>query len=565
MAALEDTGEPAPWPGWFRGFREGQEDACKEVVEAFRAGARVVFLDAPTGAGKTLIAEMVRRELAERCVYVCSSRQLQQQFLADYPYARLLEGRANYPTVDMPWPTYTAEDCTGKGCRWCPSHLVCPYAVAKREALDAELAVLNTAYLLAEANSRGSFGQREDKKTGEKVRLPLVVADECDTLEAALMGLVEVRVGAQLLKGLGLEAPAKGARAATVEAWRERELTPALRTHTQQLEAYARATAELGTEAAAKASKGATTARRLLRQVERVRLAGDEEEGWGDWVRAYDERGAFILKPVVVDRVAPGVLWRHADKWLCMSATVVSAEEQAQSLGLTRARIPWQLVQVPMRFDAARRQVVVRPVADLTHAKRDEEAPRAVEGLRAILAKYPGENVLVHTVSYWLTGVIYGSLCDARELHGRVLRSYGNARERAEAVREFRASGGVLLAPSLERGIDLPDDLCRVIVVLKMPYANLADKAVSARLRRPDGRLWYNAQAARSLVQMTGRGVRHRDDWAVTWVLDKQFGKFYGAGASRLLPRWWRDALVGQPYGVCAGDGGPDNDNDGDK
>jgi Rad3-related DNA helicase len=46
----------------------------------------------------------------------------------------------------------------------------------------------------------------------------------------------------------------------------------------------------------------------------------------------------------------------------------------------------------------------------------------------------------------------------------------------------------------------------------------------------------------RTLVQMTGRGVRSADDWAVTYVLDGSFYKVLKDNRG-LLPKWWREAL----------------------
>jgi Rad3-related DNA helicase len=136
-------------------------------------------------------------------------------------------------------------------------------------------------------------------------------------------------------------------------------------------------------------------------------------------------------------------------------------------------------------------------------------------------------------------------LAGAEELAGRELHAYLSAKDRDDAVQAFKARGGVLLAPSLDRGIDLPDGLCRVVVVCKLPYPSLGDRRVSARLHRPGGQLWYSAQVARSLVQMTGRGVRHEGDWCVAWVLDRQFPVFYRKWGRKLLPAWWVGAITG--------------------
>jgi Rad3-related DNA helicase len=70
----------------------------------------------------------------------------------------------------------------------------------------------------------------------------------------------------------------------------------------------------------------------------------------------------------------------------------------------------------------------------------------------------------------------------------------------------------------------------------------LGDQQVSARLHTRGGQQWYNVQAVRSLIQMTGRGVRSADDWCTSYILDSSYYKL-AKGNKHLLPGWWREAL----------------------
>jgi len=45
------------------------------------------------------------------------------------------------------------------------------------------------------------------------------------------------------------------------------------------------------------------------------------------------------------------------------------------------------------------------------------------------------------------------------------------------------------------------------------------------------------------LVQSYGRSVRSETDYANTYILDAQFGKFYKQ-ARKMLPAWFIDAIV---------------------
>src|SRR5215472_15395998 len=117
-------------PSWVREFRPWQIQAVQEIMAGFEHG-NVVVLDAPTGSGKTLIAEVVRRLLNERAIYTCHTKALQEQILHDYPYAKVLKGRQNYVVGDE-GVDITAADCRKPSpCPYCPSLSVCPYERAK--------------------------------------------------------------------------------------------------------------------------------------------------------------------------------------------------------------------------------------------------------------------------------------------------------------------------------------------------------------------------------------------------------------------------------------------------
>ena len=112
-------------------------------------------------------------------------------------------------------------------------------------------------------------------------------------------------------------------------------------------------------------------------------------------------------------------------------------------------------------------------------------------------------------------------------------------------MRDFVKRGGVLVAPSLTRGLDLPDDLCRVVIIIKAPFPYLGDPQVNKRLHRDQGgSLWYDIQTAREVAQMTGRAVRHDTDWAVTYILDATFVKNIWRRRKSLFPKYIRDAVM---------------------
>ena len=497
-----------PLPPRFTSIRRHQHDAVQEIMDAYNDGIPMVVVDAPTGSGKTLIGELVRRARGDRGLYVCHGKDLQDQFVRDFD-APVLKGRINYPTV-RGGDGMTADHCGGRICGLCPSKGDCPYQQAKEKAIAGNPAVLNTAYFLSEANGPGRMTGRD-----------LVVLDEADTVEGELRRWAEFRVSGWAVRKVGMDLPKKGVRWETLVKWLDQYATALERWATRQ-----RVATSDPREARMIAAR-VQTIRRLFYKPNRE-----------DWVRMYPTGApALVLKPVTVDQIGDRYLWKWAKNWLLMSATVIGAEFMLREIGWDQ---PYHVVHVPMTFPVENREVMVLPVASMTRkGYEDGEWDRMVRAVNAVMEKHEGERILVHTVSYQLADYLHQRLGAT----DRII-TYGNSADRASALGQFRQSvDGVLLASSMDRGVDLKGDECRVQVIAKMPFPYLGDPQVKERMSRDGGQVWYNLQTIRSLVQMTGRAVRSADDWAVTYLLDKQFVNNYHRYQG-YLPGWWKEALV---------------------
>lgn len=519
-------------PSWAHTPRDHQPPAVSSAVEAFNAGVEVVFMDAPTGSGKTYIAEMIRRQLDVKAVYICSDKQLQDQFLRDFPYAKVLKGRGNYKPP-FGGAEITCEDCTANGpddtCMWCPDYASCPYQVAKSEARQAEVAVLNTSYFLTEANFVGKFSKND-----------LVIIDEGDVLEDALMGFVEYQIPEYMWRDLRLTAPKKGVRKPTLIYWLDDVVYRAV--------AHVRGKVDMQEKHRRRWAAFIEDTRRVTVELQRdIDIAArkrdqddvdDAADDSGRWLRDYDTK-TFSLKPVMVQGYGPKMVWRHAKRFLIMSATIVSADEMVDSLGIP---FDWETVQVPMTFPVANRPVILAPVADVTYKTMDDAIPKLVYAIARIVDMHPGENVLVHAVSKKLNVEITSGLLAAGV---SPVFTYQDPRERTALVEKFTScQGAVLVSHSMDRGVDLKGDMCTVVIVAKVPSPALGDKRISARMHLPGGDQWYAVQAVRKIVQMSGRHVRSDTDKGSTWILDAQFTKNLYRRNAGLFPAWYREAII---------------------
>lgn len=475
-------------------------------------------------SGKSLLAYMVHQYLGSNSVILTSQKTLQHQYAKDFDTA-LLMGRSNYfpqnrePDATGAIPTCADCDLDNKTklCSYCPAPEMCEYPAAREFALFHPFANLNYAYFLGFANSRKSpLSDRE-----------LVIADECDVLEQEIMGHVSIDISQSMQRLLGLRPPEKKTVVASWSEWFEYAI-PLMRLKHSQIDQHSKDVRE---------RRRKTTLGRLLENMEDIRDHVDE------YVYTGYDNDRIQFKPVTVDRIAPKVFWPHRKRFLAMSATVVSPEEFVASLGYEGS---WAPVFAPSTFPKERRPINFIPTVAMTSKTEATAWPASVPALQVVMDRHPDERILVHTVSKNYTRFLLEAFSDSE----RPVLGYTHAGERQEVIDQFEETpGAVLFAMSLGRGYDGKDDLVRVIVLAKVPYASLGDKQVSTRLRRDGGQFWYDVSTARTIVQMVGRGMRHEEDSCTTYITDSMFSNFYGKWSRgknlphRLFPGWFTEAL----------------------
>lgn len=520
-------------------FDEVELPIIREILSRFEAGIDLVVGDIPTGIGKTVIGECVRQGLGGvPSIYMCTSLQLQAQFMSDFVWGSKIMGRSNYKPNGVieytgNWQVDpTCADCDldhrRQECSFCTSPNFCPYLVAKDDAVENDLTCMNTAYFLGECNTpRTKFSGRE-----------LVIADEADTLEDQMMGYVSVTISRRMRNTLGLDAPRVKTKEAADKsgAWAE----------------WCDYAEEQISKKLKYIPKNSMPQRRTRQAIERLLdTLSHMREHIDEYVYTGYERddsdGPIEFKPIKVSHVGQHILWRHGKKWLAMSATIISPEQRVKDWGYEGS---WAPVFAASVYDPARRPIYFVPEARMISKMEEEEFPKMIPALKAVLDRYPDERILVHTHSKKLTTFLRDGLSDVE----RPVFAYLTKNERDEAIEGYESTErAVLLAMSLDRGYDGKDDLCRIVVVAKVPAPYLGDKQINARLyTTEDGPVWYALRTAESLVQMMGRGMRHADDHCINIVLDSQFAAFFEKWSiknpqsqrrSRLFPNWFVEAL----------------------
>jgi Rad3-related DNA helicase len=390
--------------------------------------------------------------------------------------------------------------------------------------------ILNYWYLLNEGNYVGRFSD-----------YPVVICDEADTLESLLTSFVELRLSMSHLKNLDIQPPKYKTTTAYkgLESWQDWASTEAYLKITNRVKQLEGHVSSINPNASMSVQEACLV--RELTQFKRLQakletFSNHVDESWIFQETAGKRANGWKFQPTwLTPELSNEFFFRHGERFVLMSATLLPKPILAQTLGLSSNEV--EVIELPSTFPVSNRPVLLDPVADMSHKTFAVEMPSLLAEIKRLVDKHRGNKGVIHTVSYKLNQVVMS-------LKNRRFITH-NSRDKDIALKRFADSkDGILVSPSSTRGVDLPDDECRFIIIAKAPFQSLGDKLVKSRVYGAGGlgAFWYRAMCAQNIVQASGRGVRHQNDHCTTYVLDKQACGLIVDNQS-LFPRYWMEAV----------------------
>jgi regulator of telomere elongation helicase 1 len=170
-----------------------------------------------------------------------------------------------------------------------------------------------------------------------------------------------------------------------------------------------------------------------------------------------------------------------------------------------------------------------------------ETVSEALAGVpNGALVFFPQRDLMERSLEAWAQAGLIKVTGGRPYLAGKPLFREGrDARMNQDTVARYKTAavtplGAVLTCVFRGRnseGSNFPDDQCRGIILVGVPYANYGDPLVRAqiayyeRMRVGLGNRWYTMDAFRAANQALGRGIRSRDDWCQYWLLDQRYAQ----------------------------------------
>ena len=263
---------------------------------------------------------------------------------------------------------------------------------------------------------------------------------------------------------------------------------------------------------------------------------------WSDFNRAISEAGEeYLLKEITEsntekiitisfkctkeDYIVYRYLLSQAEYKVMLSATVGGKAAYDENMGFKYTEEKESTYsEIPSTFDFEKSPIHFLNKFKMSFREKENSFLHLKNVIYSICkTKFPDQKGIIQTGSYAFAKQLYQEA--PLDIKQRMLL-YNGSKEKTTCIKihEF-SENTILVGPTLNEGIDLPGDLCRFIIIMKVPYPSLANKLVKEKIKLFP--LWYNSTTSNEIIQGIGRGVRFDGDWCVSYILDACWWKLY--------------------------------------
>ena len=512
--------------------RKGQLEALFELFEAKESYSHFI-LDANVGYGKTAIArtlvEAMKCEENESSFILTSTKMLQEQYMIECinnkhnVNYKLAKGRSNFYCKWLQNYTLCSEgECVTKDvnekseCIYgmfgnLPSNNGgCEYYVQKAEAIDSDVCIMNYDVLLSD-------------KVDHYSNRHIMVCDEAHNIDNKVMQRIGITLSEPRLKKYGIKILEEDYDHYDIEYWIDK-----LEYFKKQLQQSI-----LNPKYYRMNKKQVNDAKNLYEKIaSRLSDIKFNKDYWFVYPNFFEHK--IMIKPLDVRKyVKPYLLDRATDFHLYMSGSIVDFNNFSKYLGLDEDEFYY--LKSNSTFDMSKQNPIIpKYCGQLTYKQKNKTLPLTYEVLEYILFRHRNDKGIIH--------------CHSKEFRNRIMEnvsserliSYNNSEEKEEVIEYFEDSddNDVIVAYSLQEGLDLPYDNIRFQVLYKVPFPFLGDPQIKARMNADKD--WYMIEAIRNIIQAHGRGMRAEDDYCTNYLIDSSF---QGVFKSKLCPTELKECM----------------------
>ena len=496
-----DLGLPSKFVSW----RPGQLDG---IIDAASASTRFIWLDQPTGSGKSATYVAVSNLIhsagtnrAPRMAILTSTKGLMLQLTRDFPTLFEVKGQNNYLCLEAGDGSTTVDIGECHEGYECPIKNECLYPVAVNEARRRKSVVTNYPFWMHQYD-HGNPGLGA---------FDVLVLDEFHRVPEELSSHVSIHISAAELKLLadiksGILKP-KSERGLEWREWAENTIP------------YVKLRLSLTT------GKVNKQFRDLAAKLDRMKVLDP------DWVYSEFANGSFTWEPIWPRGYADRNLFLGSPKVICASAT--ARPKTFGLLGVPQSDVT--RVYSPHSFPVINRPLVHIPTASISQKMSMSDKDTWHRRIDEIASAWPQSKGIIHTVSYERAMHIRN-----RSKHASRMLIHTTETARA-TIDHFRNAIKplILLSPSVTTGYDMPD-VFDWQVISKVPFPDARSNIMQRRSEEDPSYPMFLAMM--EMVQAYGRGPRTPSGKCITYIIDDNI-RWMKSRYYNFAPQWVWDAF----------------------
>lgn len=524
-----------------------QETILKQIDRAINNKQKYIIVRAPTGSGKSFISRTLGNlskdctedfkkqitsydafktdqngdylyeadclmEPAHGAFVLTITKQLQDQYLDLFNDSLKLKGKSNYKcNIDENFDVEAAPCILSNTLKnTCWEKNTCTYYNDRKELLISKFGVLNYSMFLALPN--------------HVKRKNFIICDEASELEDELANRYGVQIDYAKLSLAGIKVKkVTSDKYDTIYSWLT-QLNIDINNHCDFLK-------EKASTKIANLTIGDRIKLKFLgnisRQIENV------TDLWGKCEFIVDKTvEKLILTPLNVDLLSKNI-FNFGDTVVLMSATITKPELFAKTLGIKE----YTFIDAESTFDPKKSPIYISTKTPLNYENLKKNLPIITQQIDEICKNHGNDKGLIHTH----TTEICNYLQDKLKGNRFIFRNESNNNEKMLEEHIKSSEPTVLVSPSLAFGTDLNGDKGRFQIIVKTPYPPFSNKRIKRKF--DIDKTWYTSKTINSLIQMSGRCTRSKQDYSTTYILDGTAFKLIKDNIS-LLPKHFIDRIV---------------------
>lgn len=530
-----------------------QQDAIDFISNNQKENPNTKFylLNMPVGVGKSHLAVMIsdwytsKIDKTAKVDIITAGKILQDQYDLTYESIKNLKGKENYQCKSYSTSCANGKEFNRLNKTTCD---LCPYDDSKNGYMGGKVSLTNFhLYLTYAVYNQKMFEQRESN---------VLIVDECHELDSVMSDFISIKITETLIKRLKftneyeiIKALSKVKSISDYVGFLKyflNEIKVTIATIDGSMVSNRDITSDkrdlkISTiiQSPNKDVKMMQIVSDLKQYLQKIDIFLQEYDANPDnWVLEsnFNEKSKqkeLSMEPIWAYDYLDKYVWTHYDLVIMMSGTILDKKLFCELNGLDLESTVYY--SVPSPFPVENRKIYYMPLGKMSFSKKEETFKNYVPYIHKILKKYESQKGLIHTNSFELGEWIKRDVDNSR----LIFHDNSNREEMLKFHMESK-DPMVFVSPSVATGVSFDHEKSRFQIVAKIPYPSLNSQ--KNKLRQKNNPEWYAWKTVAGLIQMCGRSVRSKTDYADTIILDGSFSDILRY-SSKYLPDWLQESI----------------------